>query len=59
MFRILKKSLKTGLVTAEEFDQAVGGGDIGPNGVRAAAAVMGKMAPPTSGKRARRMPFPC
>ena len=45
-------------MAAEKFDQAMGGGDIGPDGVRAAAAVMGEMAAPARRKRPRRMLLP-
>ena len=45
-------------MAAQEFDQAMGGGDIGTHRVRAASPVMGKMASPARGKRPRRMPFP-
>jgi hypothetical protein len=45
-------------VSAQEIDQTVGGRDIGADRVRAASPVMGKVAPPTRGKRPRRMPFP-
>ena len=45
-------------MAAQEFDQAMGGGDIGAHRVRAAPPVMGKMASPARGKRLAGMPFP-
>ena len=45
------------MVAAEEFDQPVGGGDIGPNRVRATASIMSEMARPACRERAGRVPF--
>ena len=45
-------------MAAEEFDQTMGGGDIGPNGVRTSAPIVGKMGRPACSKRPRRMSFP-
>jgi len=42
----------------KEFDQAMGGGDVSPDGVRAAAPVIGKVIGPTRRDCARRMPIP-
>jgi len=42
-------------MTAEEFDQAMSRRDIGPNGVRRAPSIMGKMASPARGQGPRRM----
>lgn len=44
-------------MAAKEFDQAMGGGDIGANGVRTAPPVVSKMASPARGKLPRRMPI--
>ena len=44
-------------MAAEKLDQPVGGGDIGPHRMRAAAAIMGEMAGPARGERPRRMSF--
>jgi hypothetical protein len=46
------------MMAAEEIDQPVSGGDIGPNRVRRAAAIVGKMARPARRKGPRRMLFP-
>ena len=45
-------------MAAEKFDQAMGGGDIGPDRVWTASTVMGKVGTPACGNRPRRMPFP-
>src|SRR6185503_5522143 len=45
-------------IPAEKLDQTVCGGNIGPNGVRAAAAVIGEIVGPTRRDCARRKPFP-
>lgn len=45
-------------MASEEFDQTMGGGDIGPNGVGASAPIVGKMGRPACRKRPRRMSFP-
>jgi hypothetical protein len=46
------------MMTAEEVDQPVGGRDIGSNGVRRAAAIVGEMPRPARREGARRMLFP-
>ena len=45
-------------ISSKEIDQPVGGGDIGPNGMRAPAPVVRQIASPTRRKRASRMPLP-
>lgn len=45
------------MMAAEEFDQAVGGRDIGANGMRRTAPAMGKVARPTSRQGPSRMYF--
>ena len=45
-------------MAAEEFNQPVGGGDVGAHRMRTAAAVICKMASPARGQCPRRMPFP-
>ena len=42
---------------AEEFDQAMGGGDIGPDGVRASATIVGEIGGPARRERAGRVSF--
>ena len=45
-------------VATKEFNQTVGSCDIGPDRMRTAAAVIGKMTPPARGKCPRRMSLP-
>jgi hypothetical protein len=45
-------------ISPEEIDQAVSGGDIGPDGMRASTAIMSEIAPPTRRKDTRRMALP-
>jgi hypothetical protein len=45
-------------MASEEFDQAMGGGDIRAHRMRTSPPIMGKMGRPACGKRPRRMSFP-
>jgi hypothetical protein len=45
-------------ISPKEIDQAVGGGNVRPDGMRASAPIMGEIASPTRRKRSRRMALP-